>query len=174
MVESKITEPFYKELEEFESLKKHMQEFSKKQTKKIETLLYSIIKIEYRSTINKYRNEGFAFEILEYLNECCYLIAEFGLVKFRRHSEFLVEGFQQIANEAVGEMIKSSGGKVFMRELELIRQMTNKIVSGRINSKWEHLLKQVELNMEEKSLKEMYVLENKHKYSANFSGLMDY
>jgi hypothetical protein len=44
------------------------------------------MKIEYRSTINKYRNESFAFEILEYLNECCYLIAEFALVKFRRHS----------------------------------------------------------------------------------------
>jgi hypothetical protein len=59
-----------------------------------------------------------------------------------------VEGLQQIANEAVEEMIKSSVGKLFMRELELIRHMTNKIVSGRINSRWDHLLKQVELNLE--------------------------
>jgi len=45
MGELKITVPFYKELEQFSSLKKYMTEFSKRQMKKIETLLYSIIKI---------------------------------------------------------------------------------------------------------------------------------
>ena len=52
--------------------------------------------------------------------------------------------------------------------------MTNKIQSKRIMSKWEHLLKQVEFTEEEKSEKEIYVLENKHKFSANFCGLIDY
>ncbi len=35
MAESKIAEPFFKELSDFDLMKKHMQEFSKKQVKKI-------------------------------------------------------------------------------------------------------------------------------------------
>ncbi len=55
----------------------------------------------------------------------------------------MIEGLQQVGNEGSGEIIKEGGGKNFVRELELIRQMTNKIVSGRIDSRWEHLVKLV-------------------------------
>ncbi len=51
---------FYQELGQFTSLKKYLGEFSKKQMKKIETLLYGIIKSEYRSRISKQKKGPFA------------------------------------------------------------------------------------------------------------------
>lgn len=58
--EGKIMNVFYKELDRFVGLRKSMADWAKRQIKKIDAILYNIVKSQYTNIINKGRRSPFA------------------------------------------------------------------------------------------------------------------
>jgi hypothetical protein len=71
-------------------MKSYIDKSVKNKMGKIDKLFYSIVNIEFRSIINRNKTTSFAFNIIEYMNECCFLINEFAVCNYKKHSRFLI------------------------------------------------------------------------------------
>jgi hypothetical protein len=63
--------------DKFKSLKNYLEKELKPKNQRIEELLYSHMKIEYSSTMKKFKRGKFGLMILDYLSQCLILIAKY-------------------------------------------------------------------------------------------------
>ena len=87
-----------------------------------------------------------------------------------------MEGFLVVAEEVLREMA-SKGEKVDRRitlELRLIKEMTGRLTSQKIERRWGKLLGDERWSGEEAAEKDIYLRGLKHKLSSNYLALYDY
>lgn len=69
--------PLYTYFKDFPKLKPFLEERLKQEHGRIEKLIYSFIRIDYSSTLKKYKRGEAGLMILDYLNEAMSTIAEY-------------------------------------------------------------------------------------------------
>ena len=72
------------------------------------------------------------------------------------------------------DVIKENKGSNFFVELKMIRTMSTRLSSRKIENRWSSLLDGVRWSAEEVQENEIYVQRNRHKFSHVYSDLYDY
>lgn len=170
ILEGKFLMPFYHELREFGSLRSKVEEGLKEKSKRVKELVNSLIRIEYSSTMNNNKNGEFSILVLDILNGQLFQLEEYAMNNFKHFSRFFLESF---LNEAA-KLAKESQPLNFYVQLELIRHMTNKVTSERIQAKWNDILGKANFSPEQKNLNEIALLKLRHKNSWTYRALLSY
>lgn len=90
--------------------------------------------------MRKHKNGKLGLLILDYLNDTMILIAKYAASNYKKHSLFFMEAFLVEASSIAKEIIKENQGKNFFVECRLIKEMTNRLVSKKIETRWINLL----------------------------------
>lgn len=135
-------------------------------------MIYSLIKIDYSSALRKHKRGQVGLVILDYLNEAISTISNYAANNFKKYSLFFMEAFLVEASQIVKE--DKEVPKSFIVELRVIREMTGRLTSHKIEKRWGNLLGGVTWSTEEGIENDLYVKSLKHKYSINYSALYEY
>jgi hypothetical protein len=111
----------------------------------IKKIFYNRIIIMYSSIIAKHKYKEFSDEVLELLNSHIFITAEFALNCYKSWTRFIVESLLS----EIGRLMKESRDQYFYMELLIIRALTNKITSHRIQERWTEIINKANMSREE-------------------------
>ena len=104
------------------------------------------------------------------INKQLFAVAEYATNNYLNWGKFFIES---LLNEA-GKLSKQRQPVQFYCQLEVIRALTGKIKSPRIEDKWNEIFTEANLSPEEKNAQEIRILKLKHKNSWTFKALFAY
>jgi hypothetical protein len=107
----------------------------KEKSKRVKELILALIRIDYNTIMNKNKYSEFALLILDKFNEHFFIISEHAMNNYVNLTRFFLEAF---LNEA-SKYCSQNTPKNFFRELEVIKAMTNKITTPRIEKRWKEI-----------------------------------
>lgn len=96
---------------------------------------------------------------------------------YKKHSLFFMEAFLVEADKIAKDIMKEStlkSNKSFFVELRLIKEMSNRLISKKIETRWSNLLGGVTWSAEEAAENDIYIQSHRHSLSNIYFDLYDY